>query len=182
VAHAAAVAAVVNAVEAGADVVTHVPMEAPLPDAVAARMAARGQVAVPTLTMMETMVRALPIPGLDYANARDSVAALHRAGVAVLAGTDANSAPGGPAPVAHGESLHRELELLVEAGLTPAGALRAATVLPAEHFGLPDRGRVEPGLRADLVLVDGDPLADIRATRAIRLIWCAGTQIAPLPA
>ncbi|MGW9048374.1 amidohydrolase family protein [Streptomyces lydicus] len=48
------------------------------------------------------------------------------------------------------------------------GRLRAATSLPARHFGLTDRGAVEPGLRADLVLIDSDPVADIRATRQIR--------------
>lgn len=58
-------------------------------------------------------------------------------------------------------------------------ALRAATSLPARHFGLTDRGAVKPGLRADLVLVDGDPIADIRATRQIRRIWCGGTEHTP---
>ncbi|MDI5969616.1 amidohydrolase family protein [Streptomyces sp. SL13] len=77
----------------------------------------------------------------------------------------------------HGESLHHELELLVRAGLSTAEALRAAAALPARHFRLPDRGAVAPGPRADLVLVDGDPIADIRATRAIRRN--AGTPPAP---
>ncbi|GAA5610142.1 hypothetical protein Spla01_01278 [Streptomyces platensis] len=69
--------------------------------------------------------------------------------------------------------------LLVDAGLTTVDALRAATSLAARHFGLTDRGAVEPGLRADLVLVDGDPIADIRATRRIRRIWCGGTEHTP---
>lgn len=55
-------------------------------------------------------------------------------------------------------------------------ALRAATVLPARHFGLTDRGAVAPGLRADLVLVDGDPLADITATARFRAVWCGGVE------
>ncbi|MFE3703107.1 hypothetical protein ACFXO7_35170, partial [Nocardia tengchongensis] len=50
---------------------------------------------------------------------------------------------------------------------------------PARHFGLSDRGAIAPGLRADLVLLDADPLADIAATRAIRAIWCGGTEHAP---
>ena len=54
-------------------------------------------------------------------------------------------------------SLHGELELLVEAGLTPLEALSAATSVPADRFRLPDRGRIAPGLRADLLLVNGDP-------------------------
>jgi imidazolonepropionase-like amidohydrolase len=69
------------------------------------------------------------------------------------------------------------MELLVEAGLTPAEALRSATSAPADVFGLKDRGRIAPGLRADLVLVEGDPSLDIRATRAIVGIWKAGSVV-----
>ncbi len=63
--------------------------------------------------------------------------------------------------------------------MSPAEALRAATIDNARHFGLHDRGAVEPGLRADLVLLDSDPLANIRATRRITRIWCAGTEVTP---
>jgi imidazolonepropionase-like amidohydrolase len=66
-----------------------------------------------------------------------------------------------------------------DAGLSPRDALRAATSRPARSFGLPDRGAIEPGLRADLVLIEGDPLRDIRATRSIRRIWCGGYEVQP---
>jgi hypothetical protein len=92
--------------------------------------------------------------------------------VPILAGTDAIN-PG----TAHGASIHRELELLVEAGLSTAEALAAATSEPARAFGLADRGRIAPGARADLMLVDGDPTADIRATRKIAGVWKAGRPI-----
>ncbi len=179
VAHASSVSAYRMAVAAGVDVVTHVPLDGVLDAETVARMVADGIVAVPTLAMMEAIVRGLGRPGDTYAAARDSVAALHAAGVPIIAGTDANSAPGSPAAVAHGESIHRELELLVDAGLTPTGALRAATSLAARHFGLDDRGTIAPGRRADLVLLDGDPLTDITATRRIERIWCAGVEITP---
>jgi hypothetical protein len=68
------------------------------------------------------------------------------------------------------------MELLVRAGLTPTEALAAATSVPARAFRLNDRGRIAPGLRADLVLVDGDPTADITATRAIVGIWKGGVR------
>ena len=106
------------------------------------------------------------------ARALESVRRLHAAGVDILAGTDAPN-PG----TAHGASLHGELALLVRAGLSPSQALSAATAVPARRFGLSDRGRIAPGLRADLVLVDGDPLADITATRAIAAVWKNGHRV-----
>jgi imidazolonepropionase-like amidohydrolase len=181
VAHASAVAAVAKAQHAGADILTHAPLDEPLGAALVARAAAAGQVVVPTLTMMERIVAQLAPPGAAYANAQASVSALYQAGVPVFAGTDANAAPGSPASVPHGESLHRELELLAQAGLPAADVLRAATEGPARYFGLADRGRIAPGLRADLVLIDGDPLADIRASRSIRRVWCDGIEVQPDP-
>ena len=65
---------------------------------------------------------------------------LHEAGVPILAGTDANDAAGTPARVPHGESLHRELELLVDAGLSTLEALLAATALPARSLAWPIAG------------------------------------------
>jgi imidazolonepropionase-like amidohydrolase len=105
------------------------------------------------------------------------VTAFRRAGVTILAGTDANQGTASPAQIPHGKALHDELGLLVEAGLTPVEALRSATVLPAEYFGFTDRGVIEPGRRADLLLVEGDPTQDIAATCAIRSVWVAGVQV-----
>jgi imidazolonepropionase-like amidohydrolase len=113
---------------------------------------------------------------LQFAYAREAVAQLKAASVPLLAGTDAPN-PG----TAHGASLHRELELLVSAGLTPPEALAAATSVPARIFGLTDRGRVAVGLRADLVLVDGDPTRDITATRAIAGVWRNGVRVERTP-
>jgi imidazolonepropionase-like amidohydrolase len=100
------------------------------------------------------------------------IAQLAAAKVPVLVGTDAPN-PG----TAHGASVHDELELLVAAGLAPGAALAGATSAPARVFGLTDRGRIAPGLRADLVLVDGDPTTTITDTRRIAGIWRAGTKL-----
>jgi imidazolonepropionase-like amidohydrolase len=108
---------------------------------------------------------------LNFAHAEESVRALKAAGVPILAGTDAPN-PG----TSHGSSLHRELELLVQAGLTPTEALAAATSVPAKAFRLADRGKIAVGMKADLVLVDGDPTKDITATRAISGIWKDGVR------
>lgn len=92
--------------------------------------------------------------------------------VPILAGTDAPN-PG----TAHGIALHRELQLLVEAGLTPTQALAAATSTPARIFSLHDRGSIAVGKRADLLLVNGDPMTDITATRNIKGIWKGGVKV-----
>jgi hypothetical protein len=112
-----------------------------------------------------------PANKTNFANALAAVRALRAANVPLLAGTDAPN-PG----TAHGVSIHRELELLVQAGLTPTEALRSATSVPANTFGLSDRGRIVPGLRADLVLVKGDPTQDILVTRDIVSVWKTGAE------
>jgi imidazolonepropionase-like amidohydrolase len=97
------------------------------------------------------------------------VGAMCRAGVEFLAGTDAGCMYCFP-----GFSLHDELELLVRAGLTPREALQAATRNQARYFGLNDLGTVEPGKLADLVLLEADPLADIKNTRKIAAVVAGG--------
>ncbi|MFI6172029.1 amidohydrolase family protein [Nocardia sp. NPDC051052] len=176
VAHAASLGAYTLALDAGADIITHIPSDGQLPAQDVHRMAEERRVAAPTLVMMKGIATALG--RLGFADSLASVATLHAAGVPILAGSDANTEQGVPYQPAHGDSLHRELDLLVTAGLTPVAALNAATALPAQYFGLPDRGAIAPGLRADLVLIDGDPLADIHATRAISRVWCGGISYA----
>ncbi|MFF8918886.1 amidohydrolase family protein [Streptomyces sp. NPDC015032] len=104
----------------------------------------------------------------------DSVAALHAAGVDILAGTDAAIPVPSHGGVAHGASVHHELALLVQAGLPNEAALAAATSVPARCFNLADRGRIAPGLRADLLLVDGNPLKEISHSLDINTIWRRG--------
>jgi imidazolonepropionase-like amidohydrolase len=98
------------------------------------------------------------------------VGALHRAGVLLLAGTDSTDAF-----VVPGFSLHQELELLVAAGLTPLQALQTATMNPSRFLGRAgERGAVEKGRAADLVLLDANPLDDIRNTRRISGVVIGG--------
>jgi len=129
--------------------------------------------------MMEAIVERLGgIAPVSYDVARSTVGQWYRAGVTILAGTDANQAPSAPASPPYGTSLHHELELLVDAGLSAVDAVRSATILAAEQFGLTDRGVIAPGKRADLVLIDGDPLQDISAVSKITAVWCAGVPVA----
>jgi len=98
------------------------------------------------------------------------VGEMNRAGVPILAGTD--TAAG--VRVYPGFSLHDELELLVRAGLTPMEALQAATLNAGKYLDLADTGTIEKGKRADLVLLDSNPLVDIKNTRTIQSVVLAG--------
>ena len=106
-----------------------------------------------------------------------SVLALHKAGVDILAGSDVSESIPILGGLAHGASLHHELQLLVAAGLEPIEALRAATSIPARRFGLTDRGRIVPGARADIILVEGDPTTNITDTLSIIDIWRQGVRL-----
>ena len=100
----------------------------------------------------------------------EMIGRMHRAGVPIGAGTDTPIALAIP-----GYSLHNELEVLVAAGLTPLEALEAATVQPARFFSLEDEmGSIAPGMRADLVLLDANPLTDIRNTKTINRVIARG--------
>jgi hypothetical protein len=99
------------------------------------------------------------------------VGELHKRGVPVVAGTDI-SVPG--------HSLHRELELYVQAGFTPMEAIRAATIVPARMMRLDKEvGTLEPGKRADLVVLGADPLADIHNIRKVETVVARGKTYEP---
>lgn len=125
----------------------------------------------PPLRTREDTLAVLKTVGARFARAWTS--ALHEAGVQILAGSDAG--PGGPL----GESLHRELANLVQAGLTPMEALMAATSSAAKRLRVSDIGTIVAGNSADIVLLEADPLADISNTRKIRRTVANGHAYRP---
>jgi imidazolonepropionase-like amidohydrolase len=151
-----------RAVEAGVDGLAHLFCDQPVPPDFPATLAQAGAFAISTLTAHSRSQA-------HREAAMSAVVPLRDAGVPLLAGTD-TGLPG----TSFGVSLHQELVLLVEAGLSPLGALTAATAAPAERFRLRDRGRIAPGLRADLLLVDGDPTVDVSAASAVAAVWRGG--------
>jgi imidazolonepropionase-like amidohydrolase len=200
VVHASAQDAARESLRDGADGLVHVFQDAVADDALVALASERGAFVVPTLSVIagfsgraselaedprlrpwlsdgqrQTLAARMTAgPGNPrlLENSLASVRRLHAAGVRLIAGTDAPN-PG----TAHGVSMHDEIVWLATAGLAPEAALAAATSAPADAFGLADRGRIAVGLRADLVLVEGNPAADLAATRAIARIWKNGRLV-----
>lgn len=109
----------------------------------------------------------------DLVDALANVSAAYRAGVRIAFGTDAGVSQ---RIVGFGE--HRELGLLFTAGVTPADALRMATLVSAEVLGRADLGEIAAGRRADLVVLREDPLVELRALRTIESVWIDGVQVA----
>ena len=196
-----------DAVDAGVDGLAHIMGDTVIPDELAREIARKHIFVSPTLSIIGAFQgrsggvdllddpRLAPFlteaqkkevvkvgPGKDHPmapylvrfnvdRAKENVRRMRAAGVTILAGTDA------PNLTSHGVSVHGELKLLVDAGLTPHEALTAATSAPAKAFRLKDRGVIAKGARADMVLVSGNPLTDITATRAIREVFKNGYRI-----
>lgn len=143
-------------------------------------------------SMDQGRIRAALLPGATAApSAADSSAAitrvmtefalrwtrlLHEAGVPLVAGSDAPiDTVGGRFAVPFGRGLHRELELLVDAGLSPIEALRAATLNAARYIGVGESvGVITPGMLADFVILDADPLRDVRNIGRIHVVSVGG--------
>lgn len=161
----------------GGKMITHLPKARALDKEPVQEMLDNGQIAIPTLIMMRNLAhlgRRLGKP-YDYVYSNESVSLLYKMGVPILAGTDAAKPLQGL--VLYGSSLHTEMKLLRDAGMSTEDVLRSATLLPAKYFGLSDRGRIVPGMRADLLLLSADPLEDISNSDKIVQIWTAGTTV-----
>jgi imidazolonepropionase-like amidohydrolase len=202
VAHVSTRAEAELAVAAGVDGLVHLFVDEPLDAAMAEQWAQRGLFVVPTLPVLAAahhqpganrlagfealsdklsseQRRSLDavFPGAAMRSARwpgveSAIATLHEAGVRLLAGSDAPN-PG----TAHGLSLLDSVIRLHEAGLSPVEALRAATSVPASVFPIGERGCLRPDCRADLLLVNGNPLEDPAALLAIEGIWKNGSPV-----
>jgi imidazolonepropionase-like amidohydrolase len=200
-AHVATWADTAIAVAAGIDALVHAPGDGPVDDAVVDAMASNNVAVVTTLTVSSAGSCAhesrdfldhghvepyldgsqrdeieLPGWGQCYEDwlpaASTNVKALHDAGVPILAGTDLAN----PGTISGVSTLH-EMQLLAAAGLPAQAALVAATSAPADLLGLTDRGRIAPGLRADLVLMNATSVDDVVGTYDITAIWKNGYSV-----
>lgn len=147
---------VTAAVAAGADGVASAFADAPVDPLLAGKLQERGMFVIALL-------------GGASPHAAASLGALRDAHVDLVVATAPKT------------TVHDALERLVAAGLTPEEALRAVTATPARRFGLVDRGRIADGLRADLILVEGNPVSDVTASRNVVAIWQGGASVPPAP-
>jgi len=178
-AHAMADEGIAWCLDAGIDTIEHGVF---LTEALAARMARQGTALVPTLVAPHAIVEGGIDAGIPEFAVKKSAALRERhlesfrlaltAGVMIAAGTDAGT------PLnAHG-TIVPELALMVMAGMAPVQALAAATSVAAQVLGIADEtGRIEPGLAADLIAVEGDPASDVKALDAIRLVVADGRTV-----
>jgi imidazolonepropionase-like amidohydrolase len=153
-------------------------------DSLFQKFVANGTWFVPTLVAYRSFVNwpgTAPESRVRRAAVLDSQVAItgrmHQVGVHLLTGTDfTNPDSGGVRPA----DIHDELDFFVRAGLTPAAALSCATIGPARFLGMADSlGAIEPGMRADLVLLDADPRLDIRNARKIVAVVAGGRLVRP---
>ena len=156
-----------DAIKAGADSIEHGILpgadSTEFEDDLVKMMLDRGTYFVPTLAIAWAYKEAYPAV---FSDLKRAVKILHSAGVNMAAGTDSGT-PG----VVIGKGLHKELELMVEAGISPMEAIMAGTRNAADNLGKTNElGTIEPGKLADIIAVSGDPLKDIRDTREIKLV------------
>ncbi|MFC9875470.1 metal-dependent hydrolase family protein [Nocardia salmonicida] len=168
-AHAHGDAGIRACLRAGVDCIEHGSLAE---DDTIALMVEQGTYLVPTSYLSEGLDVSKAAPALQkkaaevFPQARETLRKAIRAGVKIACGTDAPAVP-------HGSNA-KELWALVDRGMTPAQALRAATVTSAELIGVDDRGRLAPGLLADIIAVSGDPTVDITTLDEVRFVMKDG--------
>ncbi len=158
-----------TAIEVGIDCIEHGSL---MSDETMQLMIDHGTFLVPTTYLADGMDTSRAAPELQakaaevFPRAKATVSKAIERGVRIACGTDAPAIP-------HGRNA-KELIALVDRGMTPLQAIRAATTVAAELIDVEDRGRLAPGLLADVIAVEGDPLEDITATERVRFVMKGG--------
>lgn len=187
--HASDLESYIQAIESRSDGIQHTPDDGNLSLISIDDIKRNGQWVTPTISVFAEMLSKPEVSMLlrgtssrgnsSMSNVYANVRAMHRAGVPILAGTDAvGYIPTINVTYPFGISLHQELQNLVEAGMTPVEALNAATRVPALFHRLNDRGFIAPGMRADLILLNSNPLVNVSNSLDIERVWAGGRQYA----
>lgn len=185
--HASTLNAYLTAIASKTNIIQHTPADALLSSAAIASIIANHQLVTPTVNLYthpEVAQTSLNLTDSEvtqlnhtiYTNVRN----MHNAGVPILAGTDSSINSNGPTNIPFGSTLHKELEILNQIGLSNLDVLKAATSRAAKAYNMLDRGSIRPGLRADLLLVKGNPLVNITTTNEIERVWVGGVEFTDL--
>ncbi|KAI3342882.1 hypothetical protein F4824DRAFT_123015 [Ustulina deusta] len=183
--HASDIASYKQAVASKSDGIQHMPDDGLLSSCTIASIRNNKQFVTPTMTVFKygysnpavfAFLGRTNSTNTTYAHVEENVRRLHKAGVPIIAGTDAIGAVTPDIDLPFGSTLHEELQLLSGVGLTPLEALRAGTVESAKQHQLFDRGDIKVGKRADLVLLNSNPLLNISNTRDIARVWVGGVE------
>ena len=164
-------------IDTGIDGFVHMWKDAPASQSFLDSISARGMFVVPTVSVMEGIIEyyrqnRIRVPFSQLEMLLDEVARLHQSGIRLLAGTDPPNVG-----LDYGSSLHNELRLYVQAGLSPLAALKTATSSPNEIFSLGDIGVIREGQLANFNLIDGDPLLRMEEISQMESIWAGGKKI-----
>ncbi|MCJ1332433.1 hypothetical protein MMC10_009126 [Thelotrema lepadinum] len=188
--HASQVSAYEQAVESVTDGIQHVPDDGILDDDTIQKIKSQAQFVTPTLNIFEfaystpaigAFLGITPNSNRTLDHAETNAKLLYDAGVPIIAGTDAiGSLPmnGTVLNIPFGLTVHLELQHLVQiVGMSPAEAINAATREAAKWYRVPDRGSIEIGKRADLLMLNSDPLVNINNTQDVERVWVEGIEV-----
>lgn len=181
--HAATLSGYNTSIISKTDFIQHTPADGNLTDEMVAAIVANKQHVTPTVNIFrqsEAADQALHLTDEVAASVNFTVPynvkKMYDAGVPLLVGTDSSINANGPAVIYFGSSMHTEMKLLSSYGVSNLDVLKGATSRAAQAYQMLDRGVIAPGMRADLLMIQGNPLEDISAIDNIKRVWTAGIE------
>lgn len=181
--HAATISGYNTSIISKTDFIQHTPADGNLTDEMIAAIVANKQYVTPTVNIfLQAAAAHVALNLTDEQTALlnytipYNVKRMYDAGIPILTGTDASINGNGPAMIYFGSSLHQEMKLLSQYGISNIDVLKGATSRAAQAYTLLDRGVISPGMRADLLLIQGNPVDDISNIDNIVKVWTAGIE------
>lgn len=182
IAHAASVESFRKGAEIGVDILTHMPMNTEIPDDIVEEIVKKKITLIPTILIMDRIAENVhkinPNVPVSKEMAIKNLKKFVKAGIKILAGTDANELdPYPPASATYGITLLEELENQKDAGMDNISNLISATSGPADYFEQNNKGVIEVGRRADLLMVKGNPLVNLKDIYNTEMVWLKGKAL-----